>query len=281
MSETQVETRANRAAMVGWLAAILGLLFAFWPLVRMLPSYWFDLDSYYSHGVLIPAAAGYILWHRWPKEKLESKGSWIGMAVLIPTLYLAWIVSRTEMPLLMSGALLVACFGAVLFVAGWKWLKVTAPAIGYLALGLPVLDRFVDPATFRLQLISTDLAAWMLKVSGLKVLKLAPTELYLDHYTLRVVEACSGLKTTIAVTAMVIFLLLTSRLRWWWSLTLCLIAIPLSVFANGLRIALIGRIGETKGAEAAVAWHSPSGWIVLVVCIGLLVWISRATEVKE
>lgn len=262
-------------------AALAGIFFAFWPLLALLPAQWLDFDSYYAHGLLVVPAAAYIAWLKWPKLKdLPVKGSWVALAFLLPTLYVGMMASRTVMPLVLSVTLIAALVFSVWFVAGWKWMVGLAPAILFLVLGLPILDRFIDTITFRLQLISTDTAELMLKGVGMRVLRLDPTVLQLDNFDLNIAEACSGLKTTIAVTASVIFFMLTTPLKWWAHGLLAVIAVPLSVLVNGFRIALIGVVGNTNGAAAGMAFHDYSGYIALAICFLALWQLSKFLESK-
>lgn len=262
-------------------AALAGIAFAFWPLLALLPAQWLDFDSYYAHGLLVVPAAAYIAWLKWPSLKdLPVKGSWLALAFLLPTLYVGMMASRTVMPLVLSVTLIAALAFSVWFVAGWKWMVGLTPAILFLILGLPILDRFIDTITFRLQLISTDTAELMLKATGTRVLRLDPTVLQLDNFDLNIAEACSGLKTTIAVTASVIFFMLTTPLKWWAHAILAVIAVPLSVLVNGFRIALIGIVGNTNGSAAGMAFHDYSGYIALAICFVALWQLSKFLEDK-
>lgn len=263
------------------LAALAAILFAYWPLLALLPAQWLDFDSYYAHGLLVLPAAGYIAWLKWPKLKnLPVQGSWGALVLLIPTLYVGMLASRTVMPLLLSVLLIATLLFSIWFIAGFKWMTGLMPAVLFLILGLPILDRFIDTLTFKLQLISTDTAELMLKGIGLNVLRLDPTVLQLDNFDLNIAEACSGLKTTIAVTASVIFFMLTSPLKWWAHLLLAVIAVPLSVLVNSFRIALIGVVGNSNGTEAGIAFHDYSGYIALAVCFLALWQLSKFLEDK-
>jgi exosortase len=269
----------KRPESLAVVAALTGIFFAFWPLLALLPAQWLDFDSYYAHGLLVVPAAAYIAWLKWPKLKdLPVQGSWFALAFLLPTLYVGMMASRTVMPLVLSVTLIAALAFSVWFIAGWKWMVGLAPAILFLILGLPILDRFIDTITFRLQLISTDTAELMLKAIGTRVLRLDPTVLQLDNFDLNIAEACSGLKTTIAVTASVIFFMLTTPLRWWAHAILAVIAVPLSVIVNGFRIALIGVVGNTNGSAAGIAFHDYSGYIALAICFLALWQLSKFLE---
>lgn len=261
------------------MVAAAAIAFAFWPLLALLPEQWLDFDSYYAHGLLVLPASAYIAWLRWPKLKeIPVSGSWTPLVFLLPVLYVGMLANRTVMPLVLSVLLILTLLLAVWHIAGFKWMTGLAPAILFLMLGLPILDRFIDTLTFKLQLVSTDTAELMLKGIGLSVLRLDPTVLQLDNFDLNIAEACSGLKTTIAVTASVIFFMLTTPLKWWAHLILASIAVPLSVVVNSFRIALIGVVGNTNGSEAGLAFHDYSGYIALILCFLVLWQLSKFLE---
>lgn len=269
----------KRPESLAVIAAIAAIAFAFWPLLTLLPEQWLDFESYYAHGLLVLPASAYIAWLRWPKLKtIPVKGSWMPLLFLIPVLYVGMLANRTVMPLVLSVLLIVTLLLAVWHIAGFKWMTGLAPAILFLMLGLPILDRFIDTLTFKLQLVSTDTAELMLRGVGLSVLRLDPTVLQLDNFDLNIAEACSGLKTTIAVTASVIFFMLTTPLKWWAHLVLASIAVPLSVLVNSFRIALIGVVGNTNGSEAGLAFHDYSGYIALILCFLVLWQLSKFLE---
>lgn len=261
------------------IAAAAAIAFAYWPLLALLPAQWLDFESYYAHGLLVLPASVYIAWLRWPKLKtIPVKGSWIPLLFLIPVLYVGMLANRTVMPLVLSVLLIATLLLAVWHIAGIKWMTGLAPSILFLMLGLPILDRFIDTLTFKLQLVSTDTAELMLRGVGLSVLRLDPTVLQLDNFDLNIAEACSGLKTTIAVTASVIFFMLTTPLKWWAHLVLASIAVPLSVLVNSFRIALIGVVGNSNGSEAGLAFHDYSGYIALILCFLVLWQLSKFLE---
>ncbi|MCG9894102.1 MAG: exosortase/archaeosortase family protein [Fimbriimonadaceae bacterium] len=274
-----VLTGLKRPESLATIGLAIAAILAFLPLFQFVWPLWLDSDSYYQHGLLIPFAAAYIIWSKWDKlQEIPVKGSWMGLVLLIPVLYLTVLANRTVMPLLLSVLFVAALLCLALFVAGWKWTWGLAPGIGFLILGLPILDRYIDQITFKLQVISTDTAEFMLKGVGLSVLRFNDTVLQLDNFDLNIAEACSGLKTTIAVSAAVVFFMLITRLRWWGYVLLSVVAIPLSIIVNGFRIALIGLVGNSQGAEAGIAFHDYSGYIALAVCFAALWGLTKFVE---
>ncbi len=267
-----------------WLIAglLVSICFAFWSLMRRLAALWTDFDGYYAHGLLIPVASAWLVWRkREALAKLPLKGSWIGLVVLLPSLYVATLAGRTQMPFVESILFLAVLAAAIVIIGGFRWLAAMAAPLLFLALGLPILDRFIDQLTYNLQVVSTNVAEVILKIGGQNPYREDATVIYLDNFTMNIAEACSGLKTTIAVTSSVLFFMLISQLRWWGNAVLAVIAIPLSVLVNGLRVAMIGFVGNRMGEKAGLDFHDYSGYIALIVCFAALSQITRILEPKN
>jgi exosortase len=255
------------------------LCYAFWPLILQLKKLWLDMDSYYAHGLLVPFCAGYLVWDKWDKIKaIPVKPFFWAVVPLAGVLYIAHYASLSWMFLLLSLLIVASISLSVLFVAGWRWMAATLPATGFLMLGMPVFDRLIDRVTMPLQIKSTTIAFHLLNLLGFDPIRTQPTILYVDAYALQVAAACSGLKTTIAITAAVVFFMLISQLRWWANLVLAVIAIPLSLVVNGIRIAMIAIVGANNGADAAMKFHDYSGYIALALCFVVLGLITKRLE---
>ena len=249
----------------------VAILFVFLGLLQILPGIWFQPDSYYSHGVVVPFLAGYIALTQWDKLKeLKASPSWIPVLFLIPSLYITWIASRTNMALTLS-VLLVATIGlSVWMLAGWKIAMKVAPAVLYLLFGLPVWQLLIDRFTQPLQSVSADVAFAMLRILGFNMYKQDSTTILLDNFVMNVGAPCSGLRLILSLVALVVFFILIARLKWSVNLTLLAFIVPFAIVINGLRIMLIGVVGNTYGSDAGHAFHDYSGYIALVVCFIVL-----------
>jgi exosortase/archaeosortase family protein len=64
-------------------------------------------------------------------------------------------------------------------------------------------------------------------------------------------------------------------MKFWSNLAMIALIVPLGLIINGLRIALIGMVGDYNGKEAANTFHDWSGWITLVICFIILSRIAR------
>jgi hypothetical protein len=93
----------------------------------------------YSHGFLVPAFSGYLLWAR--RKALESHtgfGSWWGLVPLFCAAAMHWYSAYAFYPLLDAPSLMPCLAGVTLVVGGWTALKWAWPGIIYLAFMMPL-----------------------------------------------------------------------------------------------------------------------------------------------
>ena len=272
------------------IAACLVIGFVFWALLKQLPGIWLGLgtwefrsgDGYYSHGVLVPFIAGYIIYQRWPQMKdTPIRPGWVAVVPFIASMWILWAANAADILLIRSYALIIGLLSIVWFVAGFRWLLKLSPAILYLLFALPVWTGVINDYTNPLQVYSTTVSYQMLKVFGYQVFQANATTLIMDHFELSIAVPCSGLKLVVAVTAFTVFFMLIARLKWWANLLMVAAVLPLCLFINGLRIAMIGVVGEERGSEAGFAFHDYSGYITLIVCFFIIFKFARLLGWKE
>ncbi|MEX2242822.1 MAG: exosortase/archaeosortase family protein [Fimbriimonadaceae bacterium] len=278
----------------GWLwltiLATLGIGAAFWPLIKELPLMWLGLgtwedrtgDGYYSHGLLVPLISGYIIYRQWPSIKdIKVKPGWIALVPLAFILWILWAADAVDIQQIRSISLVTVMMLVVWLVAGARWMFALAPAILYLLFALPVFTGFIDTYTNDLQIVSTKVAAVILDGIGYSIYQSQPTEILMDNFDLNVAVPCSGLKLLVAVSAFTVFFMLIAKLKWWANALMVAIVLPLCLFINGLRIALIGIVGEENGATAGLAFHDYSGYITLLVCFFVLFKFAKVLGWKD
>ncbi len=258
------------------LILLAAMLFAFFPLVRLVWGFWFEKDSYYSHGPLIPFLSAYIAYTRRDQlSKIEFKPVLWAAIPLMFLVYVTWIGARTDQAAVMSFAFILAMLCVTLMVGGWTWLKKLALPIGFLIFAMPVWQTMIDSYTEPLQKISTDSAFFILEALGLHPMKADSMNIMLGKYTLFVGVPCSGLKLLLSVTAFMALFTMIANLNWWRNGLLVALILPLCVFINGLRIAMIGIVGNIN-PEWGPIFHDWSGYISLIVCFLILGRVTRA-----
>jgi exosortase len=258
------------------------IMLMYWALLQKLPTIWLSEDGYYSHGFLVPLISGYVIYRWWPRLRGRgTKTGWLGLAFLVPILYLGLVANLTGMEFLLSVTLLASILCSIWFVAGFHWMLSLSLPVLYLGFALPLWTMAIYAYTNPLQILSTKAAYVMLDLAQFEPWREDATTIRLPHFTLDVGVPCSGLKLLLAVTAFTAFFMMIGNLRWWANVLMVGIILPLCLFINGLRIALIGVVGEMYGPDAGHKFHDYSGYITLLICFFILFKFARLLGWKD
>jgi exosortase len=98
----------------------------------------------------------------------------------------------------------------------------------------------------------------------------------LQHATLEVAEACSGVRSLISMlTLALVYGSLTAQ-RPGVRVAMMAAAVPVVLLANGMRVAGAGIVAHVYGAGAASGFlHTFSGWIFFTGSVALLLTVER------
>ena len=163
-------------------------------------------------------------------------------------------------------SLLVSAVGVVLLLMGRRILRLVWMPLAYLLFMIPIWETVTDRFQWSFQLLSADVAAWLLRTFGIPVWH-DGVYLHLPNVILQVAEACSGVNFVIAILAVSIpqaYLSLHSR-------RLCVLVAALSIIValltNGLRIAFIGVLQSWgwTGSDIHGPGHALQGLSVAVI----------------
>ena len=171
--------------------------------------------------------------------------------------------------------LIISIIIALWAVLGVRYAALLILPVAYLIFALPVWGSIIDGYTNPLQLMSTKVAFGILKALGLNPFQSDPTIIRLNQFTLDVGVPCSGMKLMLAVSAFTALFTLIGELKLWANQLMFAIALPFCLFINGLRISLIGIVGDMYGAEAGHQFHDYSGYITVILCFFLLLRFAR------
>jgi exosortase len=310
---TQVEVDPNEVEIpligvrlprdvVPWLiAGLVTMLFMGWFFLSKLPNVWFDEEGYYSHGLLIPFMTMAAIYMRRDKIRAEPVStSKAGLVILVFGL-LGLVAARVIENLSLGNfAFMVTLIGACYFAFGAKVSKHLVGPLLFLIFMMPVLGWLIDIWTNPLQIASTHIAEKLLNIVAYNtdMSPAQPTVIHMNNYTLNVGGPCSGFKLILSLTAFTAFFVMISKLGWKKNLALFALTLPLALFINGLRIMLIGVVGEGQtsfapvispfanwlrnyGDDAGMVFHDFSGYGTLLICFVILHFIVRALEGKE
>ncbi len=157
--------------------------------------------------------------------------------------------------------------GLIVYFAGWGMLRaVIAPwLLLFLMIPLPVI--IFNEIAFPLQLLASRLACALLELLHVPVLR-EGNIIVLSSMSLDIVEACSGLRSLMSlITVAVIYGLFFER-RVWMRFLLALVAVPVAVFANALRITLSALLAQYVSHELAEGFfHAFSGFLLFLLSL--------------
>jgi len=266
LAETSRRTIVTQGIVLGVLVVVL-----YWSTVGGLVKQWWT-DSDYSHGFIVVIFAGYLLWRsreQWKQTEIRpSVAGLLWIAVAMATLILGTFgaelfLARVSFVLLLGGL--------VVYFLGWKMLRaVAAPwAVLFLMIPLPVI--VFNEIALPLQFLASKLAGNTLDLLGVPALR-EGNVITLPSISLNVVEACSGIRSLMALITLAIFYGLLMEKRVWVRTLLVVLAIPLAVGINSLRIVGSGLLGQNFGKEYAEGFfHEFSGLVVFAATLVALV----------
>jgi len=234
-------------------------------------------DPTYSHGFLVPPIALFLLYRE--RDRLlhaVPRPSFIGLVVIVLGL-MAYVLGSLGAELFVTRmSLIVVLAGTVLYVFGWNHLRVAAFPLAFLIFMVPLPAIVFDRATVSLQLVASQLGEGLLRSVDIPVLR-DGNILTLPTIALEVNDACSGIRSLMALLSVAALVGYFSDAAAWQRGLLVVAALPIAIGLNGVRIAVTGMAASRFGPVAASgAIHEASGWVVFVVALGV-VWMLEKT----
>jgi exosortase len=249
------------------------------PVVSSLVRQW-GSDENYSHGFLVAPCALLFAWQsRRALRSAPLRPHGAGLAVVVVSILLL-TAGRFGAELFLTRISLVgAIAGTVLYLYGARQLRLIAFPLLLFLLVIPLPAIVINRVAFPLQLLASRAAEGVLTVSGVPVLR-EGNVLMLPHAALEVAEACSGIRSLASLIALALIVgRMRLRERTAARVLMALLAIPIAVLANMLRVAGTGFAAVWIGPQAAEGFfHAFSGWLMFVAAIAALFASARLIE---
>ncbi len=269
-------TTQHRWTAVGLVLA--GLALMYWPVITGLISAW-STDDNYSHGFFIVPLSIYFAWEK--RREIASapeRPSLLGVAVVAGALVLLVGGLLGAELFLARFSIIIALTGAILFLFGWPMLRILAFPLAFMVLMVPLPAIIFNKIAFPLQLLASNVGESTISAMNIPILR-EGNVLILANATLEVAEACSGIRSLVSLFALGIVFGYFVDHRAWVRTVIALSAVPVAIFANGLRVASAGVAAHNYGAEGVEGlFHEFSGWVVFIVAFLMMLAFQRILQ---
>jgi exosortase D (VPLPA-CTERM-specific) len=249
-------------------AIALGL--TFYPGLKLMVGTW-DASEEYSYGYLIPVISLFLLWQRKDTlQKYRLTGSWFGVGLVTLGALLYIVGELATIYVVVQYAFVIALAGLVLSYTGWKGFRPFIVPLFILLFMIPLPTFLYRGLSSELQLISSELGVWVIKLFGISV-NLEGNVIDLGIYKLQVVEACSGLRYLFPLMVFGFITAYFFKVAMWKRVLVFLSTIPITILMNSFRIGVIGVTVEYWGIQMAEGFlHDFEGWVIFMACTGVL-----------
>jgi exosortase len=250
----------------------------FLPILRFMVQHWSD-QADYSHGFIVAPLAVYFAFERRKKlRRTPIEPSWWGLLPLALGA-LALMVGRLGVELMsMRAAFVFTIIGLHILLLGLPIFRVLAFPLLFLFLMVPLPQSLVNVVAFPLQLFAADLAVQALQLFGLPVLR-EGNIIHLPETQLFVAQACSGLRSLMALGTLGVVFAYFFRKSWMDRLILVASTIPIAVLVNAFRVWLTSLLTLRFGEEmAGGVVHQTEGFFTFGLAFGLLLLEARLLD---
>jgi exosortase D (VPLPA-CTERM-specific) len=255
-----------------WQAGVLAALALclYWSTLLHLVGQWWH-DPNFSHGFFVPLFSAFVIWQERSRlARIAPRPSWSGAGVLLLGLT-ALVVGRLGAELFLDRAsMLLVMAGVVILFAGWNLFRAVFFPWAFLLLMIPIPAIVLNQITFPLQLLASQVAATVLPLLGVPVLR-EGNVIYLAGMALEVAEACSGIRSLMSLLTLAIIYGYLMEKRLWVRWVLALASVPITVAANDIRIIGTGLLVQYWDPAAAAGYFHAS-WGLLTFVISLVMF---------
>jgi exosortase len=266
--EATASARRFSLASIAVTVALTFVIFA--PILYYMVLHWRAVPDY-SHGFLVgPLAVYFALERRDQLRRAPVEPSWWGV-VPLGLGALALTIGRLGVELMaMRTAFVLTLIGLVLLLLGRPIFRILRFPLLFLFLMVPLPQSLVNVIAFPLQLIAADMAVDALHWFAIPALR-EGNIIHLANTPLFVAEACSGLRSLMALGTLGVVFAYFFRKTAFERIVIVLSTIPIAILVNAFRVGLTGYLTHSLGERAAQGViHQTEGLFTFGLAFALL-----------
>jgi exosortase len=227
-----------------------------------------------GHGPLIIAASLWLVWQSLASIKATASrpAPVLGWSILLLGLLLMFL-ARIQQGVIAAEfvSLILVITGSVFIAGGWPLFRVLAFPIAFLVFAVPMPDWVIDGLTIPLKVFISDAVTHLLYAFGFPVAQNG-VMIMIGSYQLLVKDACSGMNSIFALSAIGVFY--AYAFRWqekFRSLLLLAAIVPITILANFIRVLALVLIAYYAGPDLLDGIvHDLTGIGLFVIALVLL-----------
>ena len=230
-----------------------------------------------GHGPLIMLAAGWLAWQQ--RERLSSTklspSPIAGWIILAGSLLLMAVTRSQDLLMVEVFTQIPVLIGCMLLVGGWALVRVFAFPLAFLVFSLPPPGWMMDALTVPLKAWISDIVSNFLYALGYPVAQNG-VMIMIGSYELMVKDACSGMNSIFALSAIGIFYVHEFVDKKSWARKLILIAsiIPITILANFFRVLTLVLASYYLGVDRVEGlFHDVTGIALFVFALALFFFL--------
>ena len=199
----------------------------------------------------------------WPAVVLVVAGLLLHMA--------GYLIQQTRLSIL---AFFLGFYGLTGMVWGRHWLRATFFPYFLVIFCFP-LGTLAEKITFPLRLVVTHISVGIAHVLGIEAIRNGTQIIGANGFNFDVAPACSGIRSLTALTALTtIYGFLTFHAAWK-RMFMVLVAVPLAVLGNVVRITGVILASEAFGESAGLKFHEGAGFVTFFIALLCVMALGR------
>ncbi|MEM9413872.1 MAG: exosortase/archaeosortase family protein [Planctomycetota bacterium] len=248
-------------------------------------------EGNWSHILVIPFISLYYIYIN--RERILAQPRRVclwGLPLIVAGIFgYAMGISPIRNDMAQGYSIILAIFGLLLLLLGPRPMRILWFPVAFLVFGVKVSDAIWSVVAGKLQFIAARGAVVFINM-------LSPlTDMYAEirgstidlDYTyqgiatqtpLNVAEACSGLRMLMAFLALGVALAFLFPRRWWQRVALVLLAAPIAIFVNTLRVTVLALLYLIDPSYAQGQFHIFVGMLMLIPAAALLMFAGWCLE---
>ena len=268
----------SRGVNLAFLAALAASFFvAYLPTyLRLAGSAWRTEQE--GHGPLIMLAAAWLAWQQRDRIRgVELRPAPIaGWIILILSLLVMAVARSQDIPMVEVATQIPVLLGCILLVGGWPLARILAFPLAFLVFSVPPPGWLLDAFTVPLKVWISDIVSNFLYNLGYPVAQNGAM-IMIGSYELMVKDACSGMNSIFALSAIGVFyvheFVRRHPIR---KLILILSIVPITVLANIFRVIALVLGAYYVGIDTIEGlFHDLTGIALFVFALALFFFLDR------